>query len=172
MLRTESALTPLAQPSAGRAPHAHAPQIVLEKHEGPLLRRNDATETVPNTAYRDGHTGRALRGHLHHRRHRARRARGRQPAVAGQADTASSAENATFAAGAATDGNTGTRCPAPSATHSGSRSTSARPRASARCAELEAAFGKSFQIQTSSNATTWTTIFSTPPGPAASRRST
>jgi hypothetical protein len=83
----------------------------------------------------------------------------------GRTATASSTENATFPAGAAVDGNTGTRWSSAfsdpqwlqvdlGATHAISK------------VELnwEAAYAKAFQIQTSNDGTTWTTIYSTTTG--------
>ena len=55
--------------------------------------------------------------------------------------------------------------PARSATRSGSRSTSARPPRSARsCCSWEAAYARAFQIQTSADGTTWTTVYTTTTG--------
>ena len=52
-----------------------------------------------------------------------------------------------------------------SATRSGSRSTSAPPPPSARsCCNWEAAYATAFQIQTSADGTTWTTIYTTTTG--------
>ena len=83
----------------------------------------------------------------------------------GHPATASSLENATFPASNAVDGNTGTRWSSAfsdpqwiyvdlGATHTISSVT----------LNWEAAFGRSFQIQTSNDATNWTTIFSTTTG--------
>ena len=83
----------------------------------------------------------------------------------GKPATASSAENAGTAAGNAVDGNTGTRWSSAfsdpqwvrvdlGATHSISRVV----------LNWEAAFGRSYQIQTSPDGNTWTTIFSTTTG--------
>jgi F5/8 type C domain len=83
----------------------------------------------------------------------------------GHPATASSTENATFPAANAVDGNTGTRWSSAfsdpqwvrvdlGATHSISRVT----------LNWEAAFGRSYQIQTSPDGNTWTTIFSTTTG--------
>ncbi|HYS39239.1 MAG TPA: discoidin domain-containing protein, partial [Pseudonocardiaceae bacterium] len=83
----------------------------------------------------------------------------------GKSTTASSAENATFAASAATDGNTGTRW---SSAFSDPQWIQVDLGSSASISQVvlnwEAAFGKSFQIQTSSDAANWTTIFSTTTG--------
>ena len=50
-------------------------------------------------------------------------------------------------------------------TRSGWRSTSARPRPSARSrCKWEAAYATAFQIQTSADGTNWTTIYSTTTG--------
>ena len=72
----------------------------------------------------------------------------------GKPATASSTENAGTPASAAVDGNLGTRwSSARSATRSGSRSTSARPRAITQVVlQWEAAYGQAFQIQTSADA--------------------
>ena len=83
----------------------------------------------------------------------------------GKTATASSTENATTPASAAVDGNTGTRWSSAfsdpqwvrvdlGATHSVSRVV----------LNWEAAFGRSYQIQTSPDGNTWTTIFSTTTG--------
>ena len=83
----------------------------------------------------------------------------------GHPATASSLENATFPASNAVDGNTGTRWSSGfsdpqwlqvdlGASHSISRVV----------LNWEAAFGTAFQIQTSNDAATWTTIFSTTTG--------
>jgi F5/8 type C domain/Glycosyl hydrolases family 16 len=83
----------------------------------------------------------------------------------GHPATASTTENATFAAGNAVDGNTGTRWSSAfsdpqtlqvdlGATHSISKVA----------LNWEAAYGKAYQIQTSANGTTWTTIYSTTTG--------
>jgi hypothetical protein len=80
----------------------------------------------------------------------------------GKPATSSSVEGAPFGAGAAVDGNGGTRWSSAfsdpqwiridlGATHTISRVV----------LRWEAAFGRAFQIQTSPNGTTWTTIFST-----------
>jgi hypothetical protein len=83
----------------------------------------------------------------------------------GKPTTASSAENATFAASAATDGNTGTRW---SSAFSDPQWIQVDLGSTASVSQVvlnwEAAFGKSFQIQTSPDAATWTTIFSTTTG--------
>jgi beta-glucanase (GH16 family) len=84
----------------------------------------------------------------------------------GHPATASSLENATFPASNAVDGNTGTRWSSGfsdpqwlqvdlGATHSISRVV----------LNWEAAYATAFQIQTSNDAATWTTIFSTTTGP-------
>jgi hypothetical protein len=83
----------------------------------------------------------------------------------GKAATASSSENASFPATAAVDGNTGTRWSSGfsdpqwlqvdlGATHTISQVK----------LNWEAAYAKAFQIQTSTNGTTWTTIYSTTTG--------
>ncbi|GAA5195260.1 hypothetical protein GCM10023322_61590 [Rugosimonospora acidiphila] len=83
----------------------------------------------------------------------------------GHPTTASSTENATFPAGNATDGNTGTRWSSAfsdpqwlqvdlGATHSISRVV----------LNWEPAYGRAFQIQTSTNGSTWTSIYSTTGG--------
>jgi hypothetical protein len=83
----------------------------------------------------------------------------------GKPTTASSTENATFPASAATDGNTGTRW---SSAFSDPQWLQVDLGATATISQVvlnwEAAFGKSFQIQTSPDATNWTTIFSTTTG--------
>jgi F5/8 type C domain/Glycosyl hydrolases family 16 len=83
----------------------------------------------------------------------------------GHTTTASSLENATFPASNATDGNTGTRWSSAfsdpqwievdlGATHTISQVV----------LNWEAAYGKSFQIQTSNDGSTWTSIYSTTTG--------
>jgi beta-glucanase (GH16 family) len=83
----------------------------------------------------------------------------------GHPTTSSSLENASFPASNATDGNTGTRWSSGfsdpqwlqvdlGATHTVSRVV----------LNWEAAFGRSYQIQTSNDGNTWTTIFSTTTG--------
>ncbi|MFI6073138.1 discoidin domain-containing protein [Actinoplanes sp. NPDC051343] len=83
----------------------------------------------------------------------------------GKPTTASSVENAGTAASAATDGNTGTRWSSAfsdpqwlqvdlGATHTINKVT----------LSWEAAYAKAFQIQTSNNGTSWTTIYSTTSG--------
>jgi beta-glucanase (GH16 family) len=83
----------------------------------------------------------------------------------GHPTTASSAENASFAAANATDGNTGTRWSSGfsdpqwlqvdlGATHSISRAV----------LNWEAAYATAFQIQTSTDGSTWTTVYSTTSG--------
>jgi beta-glucanase (GH16 family) len=83
----------------------------------------------------------------------------------GKPTTASSVENAGTAASAATDGNTGTRWSSAfsdpqwlqvdlGATHTINKVT----------LNWEAAYAKAFQIQTSNNGTSWTTIYSTTSG--------
>ncbi len=83
----------------------------------------------------------------------------------GKPTTASSTENATFPASAATDGNTGTRW---SSGFSDPQWIQVDLGSSASVSQVvlnwEAAFGKSFQIQTSNDAANWTTIFSTTTG--------
>jgi hypothetical protein len=83
----------------------------------------------------------------------------------GKPTTASTTENATFPASAATDGNTTTRWSSAFADPQwlqvdlGSSST-----VSQVVLNWEAAYAKSFQIQTSADGTTWTTISSTTTG--------
>jgi beta-glucanase (GH16 family) len=83
----------------------------------------------------------------------------------GRTATASSAENGSFPASAAVDGNTGTRWSSAftdpqwlevdlGATHTISQVV----------LNWEAAYGKAFQLQTSTNGTTWTTVYSTTTG--------
>ena len=79
--------------------------------------------------------------------------------------TASSLENATFPASAAVDGNTGTRW---SSAFSDPQWLQVDLGASQTICEVtlnwEAAYAKAFQIQTSPDGTTWTTIYSTTTG--------
>jgi F5/8 type C domain-containing protein/glycosyl hydrolase family 64 (putative beta-1,3-glucanase) len=83
----------------------------------------------------------------------------------GKPTTASSTENATFPASAATDGDPGTRWSSAFADPQwlqvdlGSTAT-----VSQVTLNWEAAFGKAFQIQTSPDGVTWTTIFATTTG--------
>jgi hypothetical protein len=83
----------------------------------------------------------------------------------GKPATASSLENATFPAPNAVDGNTGTRW---SSAFSDPQWIQVDLGATASITQVvlqwEAAYGKSFQIQTSPDATTWTTIYSTTTG--------
>src|SRR5882757_5922014 len=83
----------------------------------------------------------------------------------GKPATASSAENTSFPASAAVDGNTGTRWSSAfsdpqwlqvdlGATHTISQAV----------LNWETAYGSAFQIQTSNDASTWTTIYSTTAG--------
>jgi hypothetical protein len=83
----------------------------------------------------------------------------------GKTATASSAENASFAASAAVDGNTGTRW---SSAFSDPQWLQVDLGASASVSQVvlqwEAAYATAFQIQTSANGTSWTTIYSTTTG--------
>src|SRR5882724_2923131 len=80
----------------------------------------------------------------------------------GRPTTASSTENATFPAANATDGNTATRW---SSAFSDPQWLQVDLGATANVTQVtlnwEAAFASGFQIQTSPDAATWTTIFST-----------
>ena len=79
--------------------------------------------------------------------------------------TASSTENASFPASAAVDGNTATRW---SSAFSDPQSLQVDLGSSAQVCQVrlvwEAAFARAFQIQTSPDASTWTTVFSTTTG--------
>jgi hypothetical protein len=83
----------------------------------------------------------------------------------GKPTTASSTENAGTPAGSATDGNTGTRW---SSAFADPQWVQVDLGATASVTQVvlnwEAAYGKSFQIQTSNDATTWTSIYSTTTG--------
>src|SRR3984893_18730365 len=83
----------------------------------------------------------------------------------GQPTTASSVENATFPASNATDGNTATRW---SSAFSDPQWLQVDLGGTASVTQVvlqwEAAYGKAFQIQTSPDGTTWTSIFSTTTG--------
>ncbi|MFC7272820.1 discoidin domain-containing protein [Paractinoplanes rhizophilus] len=83
----------------------------------------------------------------------------------GKTATASSTENAATPASAAVDGNTGTRW---SSAFSDPQWLQVDLGASATIASValnwEAAYAKSFQIQTSANGTAWTTVYSTTAG--------
>ncbi|HWB34432.1 MAG TPA: discoidin domain-containing protein [Rugosimonospora sp.] len=83
----------------------------------------------------------------------------------GKPATASSTENATFPASAAVDGDTGTRW---SSAFSDPQWIQVDLGATASITQVvlrwETAYGSAFQIQTSGNASTWTTIYSTTTG--------
>src|SRR5262245_21002392 len=83
----------------------------------------------------------------------------------GKTATASSTENASFAASAAVDGNAGTRW---SSAFSDPQWLQVDLGATATISQVvlqwEAAYATAFQIQTSGNGTSWTTIFSTTTG--------
>jgi hypothetical protein len=83
----------------------------------------------------------------------------------GKTATASSTENASFPASAAVDGNTGTRW---SSAFSDPQWLQVDLGASASISQVvlqwEAAYATAFQIQTSANGTSWTTIYSTTTG--------
>ncbi len=83
----------------------------------------------------------------------------------GKAATASSTENASFPASAAVDGNAGTRW---SSAFSDPQWLQVDLGASASISQVvlqwEAAYATAFQIQTSANGTSWTTIYSTTTG--------
>ncbi|MEU4243398.1 beta-1,3-glucanase family protein [Actinoplanes sp. NPDC026619] len=83
----------------------------------------------------------------------------------GRPATSSSTENASFPASAAVDGNTGTRW---SSAFSDPQWLQVDLGATATITSVtlnwEAAYAKSFQIQTSANGSTWTTIYSTTTG--------
>src|ERR1035437_8629244 len=88
----------------------------------------------------------------------------------GKTTTASSIENAGTPAAYATDGNTTTRW---SSAASDPQWLQVDLGATATITQVtliwEAAYGKSFQIQTSPNATTWTSIYSTTTGPGGTQ---
>ena len=83
----------------------------------------------------------------------------------GKPTTASSLENATFPAGNATDGNTGTRW---SSTFSDPQWLEVDLGSTATISQVqldwEAAYATAFQIQTSTDGTNWTSIYSTTTG--------
>ncbi|HEY7484859.1 MAG TPA: beta-1,3-glucanase family protein [Streptosporangiaceae bacterium] len=83
----------------------------------------------------------------------------------GRPATASSVENGSFPASAAVDGNTGTRW---SSAFSDPQWVQVDLGASASISQVvlrwETAYGRAFQIQTSDNASSWTTIYSTTTG--------
>jgi hypothetical protein len=83
----------------------------------------------------------------------------------GKTATASSTENASFPAANAVDGNTGTRW---SSAFSDPQWLEVDLGSSQSICQVtlnwEAAYGKAFQIQTSTNNSTWTTIYSTATG--------
>src|ERR1043165_98699 len=83
----------------------------------------------------------------------------------GRPATASSLENATFPAANAVDGNTGTRW---SSAFSDPQwlqvDLGSTPHITSVTLNWEAAYGRAFQIQTSSDGANWTTIFSTTTG--------
>src|SRR5947209_1661652 len=83
----------------------------------------------------------------------------------GKAATASSTENAGTPASAAVDGNTGTRWSSAFADPQWLQvDLGATATITSVSLNWEAAYGKSFQIQTSPNGTTWTSIYSTTTG--------
>ncbi|HEY7175191.1 MAG TPA: discoidin domain-containing protein, partial [Micromonosporaceae bacterium] len=83
----------------------------------------------------------------------------------GHPATASSLENATFPASNAVDGNTGTRWSSAFADPQWLQVDLGATHAVTRVVlNWEAAYGKAFQIQTSPDGSTWTTIFSTTTG--------
>ncbi len=88
----------------------------------------------------------------------------------GRPATASSTENASFPASAAVDGNTGTRW---SSAFSDPQWLRVDLGATATITSVkltwEAAYARSFQIQTSANGSTWTTIYSTTTGPGGTQ---
>src|SRR3954454_18480483 len=83
----------------------------------------------------------------------------------GRTATASSTENANTPAGAAVDGNTGTRWSSAFADPQWLQvDLGATATISSVSLNWEAAYAKSFQIQTSANGSTWTTIYTTTTG--------
>src|SRR6201992_1507251 len=83
----------------------------------------------------------------------------------GRPTTASSLENASFPASNATDGNAATRWSSAFADPQWIQvDLGATDSISQVTLNWEAAFGKAFQLQTSTNGTNWTTIFSTTTG--------
>jgi hypothetical protein len=86
-------------------------------------------------------------------------------AALGRPATASSVENASFPASAAVDGNTGTRWSSAFADPQWIQiDLGATTSICQVVLNWEAAYGKSFQVQVSANASNWTTIFSTTTG--------
>jgi hypothetical protein len=83
-------------------------------------------------------------------------------AAQGHTATASSTENATFPASAAVDGNTGTRWSSAFSDPQWIQVDLGAPLAVCQVVlNWEAAYGKAFQIQVSTDAVTWTSIYST-----------
>lgn len=83
----------------------------------------------------------------------------------GRAATASSAENGGMAAGAAFDGNTGTRWSSAFADPQWIQVDLGSVRSLCRVSlQWEAAYGKAFQIQVSNDGSAWTTLYSTTTG--------
>jgi hypothetical protein len=83
----------------------------------------------------------------------------------GRAATASSSESATYAASMAVDGNTGTRWSSAFADPQWIRiDLGATANINRVVLNWEAAFGKSFQIQTSNDGATWATVYTTTAG--------
>src|SRR5690349_17956860 len=83
----------------------------------------------------------------------------------GRPATASSTENATFPASAAVDGNTGTRWSSAFSDPQWLQVDLGGARAITQVTlNWEAAYARSFQVQTSTDASTWTTVYSTTTG--------
>ena len=96
---------------------------------------------------------------------------GTTDAAQGKPATASSPRTRTFPASAAVDGNTGTRWSSAFSDPQWLQVDLGSTQRSARSSlNWEAAYATAFQIQTSADATTWTSIYSTTPVPAARRR--
>jgi F5/8 type C domain/Beta-1,3-glucanase len=86
-------------------------------------------------------------------------------AAQGRPATASTVENATFAAGNAVDGNTGTRWSSAFSDPQWIQVDLGSSRAICQVQlSWEAAYATAYQLQTSTNGTTWTTVFSTTTG--------
>jgi hypothetical protein len=101
---------------------------------------------------------------------RSRRPPGTANLALNKTATASSTENADFPAANAVDGNTGTRW---SSAFSDPQWLEVDLGSSQAICQVmltwEAAYATAFQIQTSTDGTTWTTIYSTTTAPAAPR---
>ena len=138
------------------------PRSGKDSHEAPPAHR--AVAALPLS--RPGHSRRGTRPDGGAARLHGAQRRGRATLLSqGKTATASSVENSSFPASAAVDGNTGTRW---SSAFSDPQwlevDLGATASVSQVVLEWEAAYATAFQIQTSSDGTTWTTVYSTTTG--------